>query len=67
MIQPPVCVNSKLFPWSQHTADGVEKSGHIGDLAPRAILVTSLRVHCHSLFTLVLDDTSICSVVRLCP
>ena len=48
-----------------YTADGVEKSGHICDLVPRAILVTSLSVHRHSLFALVLDDTTICSVVCL--
>ena len=34
--------------------DGIESSGHIGDLVSRL-----------SLFTFVLDDTSICSVVRL--
>ena len=33
-----------------HTTDGGERLGHVGDLVPRAILVTSLRIHRHCLF-----------------
>ena len=33
-----------------YTTDRVERSGHVGDLVPRAILVTNLGIHRHGLF-----------------